>query len=240
MINIYENIILLRQKVNHTAALVDRNANTINIVAASKGQSVARIREAYAGGLRNFGENYLQEAQIKMDQLLDLAISWHFIGPVQSNKTAILAQRFDWIHSVDRFRIAERLSRQRPDHLPPLQICLQVNIDSETSKSGLMPELAAELAEAVCELPRLKLRGLMAIPRPRAKVEEQAQPFHALAELLADIKFRSPKLAALDTLSMGMSNDLVAAVKEGATMVRVGTAIFGPRETSPHKLSPHR
>lgn len=229
MPNLAENITLVVQNIKRVSTLVGRNANTINIVAASKGQTAAAIREAYRAGVHHFGENYVQEALGKIEVLSDLDISWHFIGPIQSNKTATIARHFHWVHSVDRLRIAERLSRQRPPELPPLQVCLQVNVDGEASKSGVSPRQLPELAEAVCALPNLRLRGLMAIPRSRVNQKEQAIPLRELAQLLNKLKSRSPRLAGLDTLSMGMSEDLAAAVAEGATLVRVGTAIFGPR-----------
>lgn len=233
MPNLTENITLVSENVRRIAALTGRKANTVDIVAASKGQTAAAIREAYAAGLRHFGENYLQEAQAKMEQLGDLEIVWHFIGPLQSNKTAAIARAFVWVHSVDRLSIAERLSRQRPAELPPLQVCLQVNIDGEISKRGAAPEQIVALAEGVCTLPNLCLRGLMAIPRPRASSAEKAEPLHALANLLAELKSGSPRLAGLDTLSMGMSSDVDEAIAEGATMVRLGTTIFGSRAASP-------
>ena len=229
MPNIAENISLVGENISHSAALVGRNANGVNIVAASKGRTEGVIREAYAAGVRHFGESYVQEAQRKIEKLGDLDITWHFIGPLQSNKTAVIASHFDWVDSLDRLRIAERLSRQRPSELPPLQVCLQVNIDGEVSKSGVAPGKVGELADKVCLLPNLCLRGLMVIPRPRATLEEQALPLRAVAKLLSELKSRSPALAGLDTLSMGMSDDLGAAVAEGATLVRIGTAIFGPR-----------
>lgn len=233
MPNITENITLVTESVSRIAMAVGRNANTVTIVAASKGQTAAAIREAYAAGLRHFGESYLQEALIKIEQLIDLDIIWHFIGPLQSNKTAVIAKHFDWVHSIDRLSIAERLSRQRPQPLPPLQVCVQVNIDGEASKSGVSPQQLVTLADQVSVLPNLCLRGLMAIPRPRVTPEEQAQPLRAVADLLAEFKSRSPRLAGLDTLSMGMSDDVAAAVAEGATLVRIGSAIFGPRNVLP-------
>ena len=236
MPNITENITLVMESVNRVAMAVGRNANTVTIVAASKGQTVAAIREAYAAGLRHFGESYLQEALIKIEQLSDLDIIWHFIGPLQSNKTAVIAKHFDWVHSIDRLSIAERLSRQRPQQLPPLQVCVQINIDGEASKSGVSPQQLSSLADQVSVLPNLCLRGLMAIPRPSATPKEQAQPLRAVADLLVELKSLSPRLAGLDTLSMGMSGDFAVAVAESATLLRIGSAIFGPRAASKTQL----
>jgi len=186
------------------------------------------VREAYDAGLRDFGENYVQEALAKIAALAPLRgeIAWHLIGPLQSNKTREVAANFDWVHSVDRLKLAQRLSEQRPAHLPPLQVCLQVNISGEASKSGVAPGEAAALAHAVAALPRLRLRGLMAIPEPAGDFEAQRAPHRALRELMNALQAQG---LALDTLSMGMSADLEAAVAEGATWVRVGTAIFGAR-----------
>ncbi|MBB3283093.1 hypothetical protein FHT37_003068 [Mitsuaria sp. BK037] len=187
------------------------------------------MREAFEAGECRFGENYVQEAVDKIDALADLRerVEWHLIGPLQSNKTRVVAERFDWVHSVDRLKIAQRLAEQRPAALPPLDVCLQVNISGEASKSGLAPGEVAEVARAVAALPRLRLRGLMAIPEPAATLEAQRVPHRALAGLLAALN-RDLGLS-LDTLSMGMSADMDAAILEGATMVRVGSAIFGAR-----------
>jgi len=186
------------------------------------------VREAFDAGCRQFGENYVQEALDKIAALADLRsrITWHLIGPLQSNKTRPVAEAFDWVHSVDRLKIAQRLSEQRPPHLPPLQVCLQVNISGESSKSGLSPAEVPAVAQAVAALPRLRLRGLMAIPEPAGDFNAQRAPHRALRELLAALNAQGLQL---DTLSMGMSADLEAAIAEGATIVRVGTAIFGGR-----------
>lgn len=200
------------------------------ILAVSKTVTAERLRAAYACGLRAFGESYVQEARPKQEALGDLDIEWHFIGPVQANKTRPLAEHFAWVHSVDRLRIAERLSQQRPAHLPALNVCLQVNIDHESSKAGVLPAELPALAHSVAALPRLKLRGLMAIPRPSDDPAVQADSFRRV-RLLQDNLLREG--LALDTLSMGMSDDLEAAVAQGATWVRIGTAIFGARPTSP-------
>lgn len=203
-----------------------RLPQSVSVLAVSKLHPAQAIRELYAVGQSAFGENYVQEALDKMVALADLPLQWHLIGPLQSNKTQAVAAQFDWVHSVDRLKIAQRLSAQRPAHLPPLQICLQVNIDDEDSKSGCaLAELPA-LAEAVLALPNLRLRGLMAIPRPGNTAA------HALlAKTASDLLVRLPALAAqpFDTLSMGMSDDLTEAVAAGSTLVRIGTAIFGAR-----------
>ena len=186
------------------------------------------MRAAFDAGQHDFGENYVQEALAKIAELADLrtALRWHLIGPLQSNKAREVAAQFDWVHSVDRIKLARRLSELRPPELPPLQVCLQVNISGEESKSGVAPEAALALAREVAALPRLQLRGLMAIPEPAADPAAQRAPHRALRELLASMNAAG---LALDTLSMGMSADLEAAVAEGATWVRVGTAIFGSR-----------
>lgn len=197
-----------------------------HILAVSKRQSSDAIREAFACGLKHFGENYVSEALEKQQELIDIPLIWHFIGPIQSNKTRAIAEHFSWVHSVDRMKIAQRLSHQRPAHLPPLNVCLQVNISEEDSKSGVHPRELSDLAFDVAKLPHLTLRGLMAIPAPSDDPEHQRQPFAALCELMAQLKQDLPEL---DTLSMGMSNDLEAAIYEGATIIRIGTALFGKR-----------
>jgi pyridoxal phosphate enzyme (YggS family) len=204
-----------------------RRVEDVTLLAVSKTFDAAAVREAFAAGQRRFGENYVQEALAKIEQLADLRsqIEWHLIGPLQSNKTRQVAEAFDWVQSVDRLKIAQRLSEQRPAALPPLQLCLQVNISGEASKSGLAPADVAGLAGTVASLPRLKLRGLMAIPEPGPGV---AAAHQALRDLLHQVN-RDQGLK-LDTLSMGMSADLEAAVAAGATLVRVGSAIFGSRQ----------
>jgi hypothetical protein len=200
----------------------------VTLLAVSKTQPASAVREAAAAGQRAFGENYVQEALDKIAELADLRsqLEWHLIGPLQSNKTRVVAEAFDWVHSVDRLKIAQRLSDQRPPHLAPLQLCLQVNISGEDSKSGVAPADVPALAQAVAALPRVTLRGLMAIPEPAADAQAQRAPHRALRELLAQLQALG---LAVDTLSMGMSADLEAAVAEGATMVRIGTALFGAR-----------
>ncbi|MGH8681268.1 MAG: YggS family pyridoxal phosphate-dependent enzyme [Burkholderiales bacterium] len=203
-----------------------RDPRDIVLVAVSKSFPAADIGAAHAAGQRDFGENHVQEALAKRDALGDRDLVWHFVGPLQSNKTRPVAVRFDWVHSIDRLRVAERLAAQRPEQLPPLQVCVQVNVSGEASKSGVDPGEAPALAHAVARLPRLRLRGLMTIPEPTSDTALQQRRFatlHALKERLGR------EGLALDTLSMGMSDDLEAAIAAGATMVRVGTAIFGPR-----------
>ncbi len=202
----------------------------MTLLAVSKTQPAERLRELYQLGQRDFGENYLQEALAKQAALADLRICWHFIGPIQSNKTKSIAEHFDWVHSVDRIKVARRLSEQRPETLPALNVCLQVDISGEASKSGVPPEALPELAEAVAELPRLRLRGLMCIPAPSDDFAEQRRAF---AEMRHGFEALRARGHALDTLSMGMSGDLEAAIAEGATLVRIGTALFGPRNPAP-------
>ncbi|MDR8015114.1 YggS family pyridoxal phosphate-dependent enzyme [Ectopseudomonas guguanensis] len=224
MSTIAENIAKVGARIREAAQASQRNLADIGLLAVSKTKPADAIREAHAAGLRDFGENYLQEALEKQAALSDLALIWHFIGPIQSNKTRPIAEHFDWVHSVDRLKIAQRLSDQRPAHLAPLNICLQVNVSAEDSKSGCSPEELPELARAVSALPNLKLRGLMAIPEPTDDVAAQHAAFARLRQLRDDLALD------LDTLSMGMSHDLEAAIAEGATWVRIGTALFGARD----------
>lgn len=216
----------VKARIAQAADLAGRQTATIHLLAVSKTKPSTDIRAAYAAGQCAFGENYLQEALEKMAQLADLPLEWHFIGPIQSNKTRFLAEHFAWVHSVDRLKIAERLSAQRPSHLPPLQICLQVNISQEASKQGCDPSAVSLLAQQVHQLPNLQLRGLMAIPAPSTDVNEQRRAFRAVRELLEALQQQG---LPVDTLSMGMSDDLEAAIAEGATWVRVGSYIFGAR-----------
>jgi pyridoxal phosphate enzyme (YggS family) len=226
MTAIASNLQAVGRILSQAATTAQRDAENIALLAVSKTFPADAVREAYAAGQRAFGENYLQEALDKMEALRDLNIEWHFIGPIQSNKTRPIAENFSWVHSVDRLKIAERLSAQRPTSLPPLNICIQVNISDEDSKSGTAPADALELAQAVARLPHLKLRGLMAIPAPAEILAQQRKPFAQLRELMQQMNTQGLQL---DTLSMGMSHDLEAAILEGATIVRVGTAIFGGR-----------
>jgi pyridoxal phosphate enzyme (YggS family) len=220
----------VRQRIQQACQAAERDPARVGLLAVSKLQPAQAVRQAQQAGQQAFGENYVQEALDKMAALADLrgAIEWHLIGPLQSNKTRVVAEAFDWVHSVDRLKIAQRLSDQRPAQLPPLNVCLQVNISGEASKSGLSPQEVAQVAAAVAALPRLRLRGLMSIPESAQGLQAQQAPHRALRLLQQDLNQRG---LALDTLSMGMSDDLEAAVAEGSTMVRVGTAIFGARPT---------
>ncbi|MFK7975991.1 MAG: YggS family pyridoxal phosphate-dependent enzyme [Halioglobus sp.] len=221
-----DNISKLLQRVGRSAQKSQFHNSDILALAASKTRSAQEVAAAYRCGLTHFGESYLQEAVEKILSLSELAITWHFIGPIQSNKTRQIAEYFDWVHSIDRPKIATRLSEQRPEHLPPLQVCIQVNISQETSKSGVSLEELTALAQHIEQLPKLTLRGLMAIPAPREGLDAQRAELAPLREALRELQKQLPHL---DTLSMGMSSDLEAAICEGATIVRVGTDIFGPR-----------
>jgi pyridoxal phosphate enzyme (YggS family) len=210
-----------------------RKPDSVSLLAVSKTRPAEELREAVAGGQLAFGENYLQEALDKIEALQDLDICWHFIGPIQSNKTRPIAENFDWVHSVDRFKIAQRLSDQRPAGMAPLNICLQVNISEETSKSGALPADLPALAAEVAALKNISLRGLMAIPASNDDPQLQRRPFAQMQALLQTLQQQLPD-QPLDTLSMGMSADMEAAILEGATIVRIGTALFGPRDYSNH------
>jgi pyridoxal phosphate enzyme (YggS family) len=218
----------VRTRIAAACQRAQRPVESVTLLAVTKTFGPQSVRDACVAGQRAFGENYVQEALEKLESLADLraGLEWHLIGPLQSNKTRIVAEHFDWVHSIDRFKLAERLSAQRPADLPPLNLCLQVNISGEASKSGVAPDAVLALARAVAALPRIRLRGLMAIPEPVADVEAQRVPHRALARLLHQLNQCG---LVLDTLSMGMSADLEAAITEGATIVRVGTAIFGAR-----------
>ena len=208
----------------------------VTLAAVSKTQSADKVREAYQAGQTAFGENYLQEALNKQVALADLAIEWHFIGPIQSNKTQPIAQHFSWVHGVDRLKVAQRLNDARPAALPPLQICLQVNISGESTKSGIAPDALAELVKTVSTLPKLKLRGLMSIPEPTDDKALQRQQFQQMRHLLNALVKQG---YAMDTLSMGMSGDYQIAIEEGATIVRIGSAIFGARPAKITLEDPH-
>ncbi len=223
MSTIANNIAKVAARIREAAQAAGRDPDTVGLLAVSKTQPAEAIREANGAGLSDFGENYLQEALEKQADLADLALTWHFIGPIQSNKTRAIAEHFDWVHSVDRLKIAQRLSEQRPAELPPLNVCLQVNVSGEASKSGCAPQDVAELARTIATLPNLRLRGLMAIPEPTDDLAEQHAAFSRLRQLQQALNLE------LDTLSMGMSQDLEAAIAEGATWVRIGTALFGAR-----------
>ena len=221
----------MRERIDAAAHSALRMPQSVTLLAVSKTFGADAVIEAAEAGQYAFGENYLQEAIDKMAAVHvarpDLLLEWHFIGPIQSNKTRPIAEYFEWVHSVDREKIARRLSEQRPAHLPPLNICLQVNISGEPSKSGVAPEEVMQLAQQVAGMPNLKLRGLMAIPEPADDPEQQRAPLRRMRELLTSLQTAG---LALDTLSMGMSSDLEAAIAEGATIVRIGTAIFGKRD----------
>jgi len=220
------NLQAVHARIAAACKAVGRAPQETRLLAVSKTWPAADVREATRCGQRAFGENYVQEGVAKIEALADLDLEWHFIGPLQSNKTRQVAEHFAWVHTVDRLKIAERLSAQRPEHLPPLQVCVQVNVSGEASKSGVAPEEAAALAHAVAGLPRLQLRGLMAIPEPTEDAARLAAQFAVLRTLFEMLKAEG---LPLDTLSMGMSHDLESAIAAGATMVRVGTAIFGAR-----------
>ena len=224
------NLQEVKRRITEASHAAGRSAQSVTLLAVSKTFGAESVRAAFLAGQRQFGENYVQEGLAKIAELADLRsqLEWHLIGPLQSNKTRLVAEAFDWVHSVDRLKIAERLAEQRPAGLPPLQLCLQVNVSGEASKSGVVPGDVPALAHAVAALPRerVRLRGLMAIPEPAADLAAQRVPHRQLRELLQAVNEEG---LALDTLSMGMSADLEAAVAEGATLVRVGTAVFGQR-----------
>ena len=230
MSSIPENLQAVHAQIRAVKMHFARELEAVNLLAVSKTFGPEEVVAAADAGQREFGENYLQEALDKIRVVSelrpDLLLKWHFIGPIQSNKTRPIAEHFDWVHTIEREKIAERLSQQRPAHLPPLQVCLQVNVSGEASKSGVTPEELPALAHFVAKLPHLTLRGLMAVPEPAADLEQQRKPFRDLRAMFD--KLRAEGLE-LDTLSMGMSADLEAAIAEGATIVRIGTAIFGKR-----------
>ncbi|MDE1997739.1 MAG: YggS family pyridoxal phosphate-dependent enzyme [Burkholderiales bacterium] len=228
MATIANNLQLVRNRISQACLKVHRPESSVTLLAVSKTFPAENVREAFNAGQKLFGENYVQEALEKIATLSDIRdrIEWHLIGPLQSNKTRPVAEAFDWVHTVDRLKVAERLSEQRPPHLPPLQVCVQVNTSGEDSKSGCDPDASLALAQAVAQLPRLTLRGIMALPAPSPDPAVQ----HAALQQVRRL-FEQWQAAGLDvdTVSMGMSNDLEAAVEEGATLVRIGTAIFGQR-----------
>lgn len=232
MTPIFANLQAVQARIETAARACGRDPGAVSLLAVSKTWPAASVVEAAAAGQRSFGENYVQEGCDKIDTLAAQGLGdleWHFIGPLQSNKTRPVAERFAWVHSIERLKIAQRLSEQRPEGLPPLQVCVQVNVSGEDSKSGCAPEEATELCQAVAALPRLTLRGLMAIPAPEEGEAAQREPFRRLHQLFEQLRAQG---LALDTLSMGMSHDIEAAIAEGATIVRVGTAIFGARDYS--------
>ncbi len=226
MTTIASNLQAVRDAIEAATTAAGRRTGDVSLLAVSKTFAADSLREAWHAGQARFAESYVQEALDKIAALRDLPIEWHFIGPVQSNKTRAIAENFSWVHSVDRLKIAERLSGQRPAHLPPLQLCLQINTSGEGSKSGVAAGEAADLARAIARLPGLELRGLMAVPAPSDDVAVQRRSFAKLRELRDELDRQG---LHLDTLSMGMSHDFVAAIEEGATIVRIGTAIYGER-----------
>jgi PLP dependent protein len=224
--SIAQNLAQVQTQIQGACLAAGRPAGCVQLLAVSKTWGPDAVRAAHAAGQTAFGENYIQEAVDKIADLHDLPLVWHCIGPIQSNKTRLVAEHFDWAHSIDRLKIAQRLSEQRPEHLPPMQVCIQVNVDGGETKSGVSPQDLPAMAQAVASLPRLQLRGLMTIPEP-AETEAQMRAVHRQSKDLFD-SLRTQGLP-LDTLSMGMSADMNAAIAEGSTMVRVGTAIFGKR-----------
>ena len=224
--SVSDNLVQVRKRIALASQAVGRSPEAVKLLAVSKTMPAQAVREAYAAGQLAFGENYIQEGVDKIASLADLPLEWHCIGPIQSNKTKLVAENFAWVHSIDRLKIAERLSAQRPSHLSPLQVCLQLNVDGGSNKSGVAPEELLALAQAVAKLPHLQLRGIMTIPEP-AETEAEARAVHHQAKTLFD-NLNDAGLK-VDTLSMGMTSDLEAAIAEGSTCVRVGTAIFGAR-----------
>jgi PLP dependent protein len=224
--NLPERLLEVRQRMARAAARAGRSAQSVTLLGITKGQPAAVVRAAADLGLDDFGESYLQEALEKLDALQDRTLTWHFVGRIQANKTRPIAERFAWVHAVDRLRIAARLSEQRPHYAPPLNVCLQVRLGDEASKGGVAADELPALARAVAQLPRLKLRGLMCIPPEETDAARQHAWFGELRRRYATLNAGG---AALDTLSMGMSGDFEAAIEEGATIVRIGTALFGPR-----------
>lgn len=227
MTTIAANLQAVRERIAAACVQARRPLSDVALLAVSKTWPAEDLRTAAAAGQHCFGESYVQEAVPKIEALADLTIAWHFIGPLQSNKTRPVAERFDWVHSVDRLKIAQRLAEQRPSDMPPLNVCLQVNVSGEASKSGCAPDDAADIACAIAQLPRLRLRGLMSIPEPSDDIAWQRQQFARVHAIFATLN--QAHGLNLDTLSMGMSHDLEAAIAEGSTMVRIGSAIFGER-----------
>lgn len=224
--SISQQLATISQQIQQYSRQADRPIEAVKLLAVSKTKPVSAIQEAIAAGQRCFGENYVQEGVEKIRHFADPSLEWHFIGLLQSNKTRVVAEHFDWVQTVDRAKIAQRLNEQRPDHLPPLNVLIQINISDEASKSGITPAQMFELAEQIQQCPRLTLRGLMAIPKPESEPARQKIALAAMQALFTQLQAR---YAEVDTLSMGMSDDMQAAIECGSTMVRIGTAIFGAR-----------
>jgi PLP dependent protein len=237
MTMIADNIGTVRRRMNHACLAAGRPVQSVTLLCVSKMALAAAVRQAFDSGECHFGENYVQEGLAKIEALADLRsrLTWHMIGPIQANKTRPIAENFDWVHSVDRLKVAQRLSEQRPAGSAPLQVCLQVNVSGESSKAGVVPADVSALARAVQGLAGLRLRGLMSIPEPATELAAQRAAHRGLRELLVALNREG---LALDTLSMGMTVDLEAAILEGATQVRVGTAIFGARAALPSPVTP--
>ncbi|MEM7430921.1 MAG: YggS family pyridoxal phosphate-dependent enzyme [Pseudomonadota bacterium] len=227
MIGVTENLRIVRDLLAKASVDAGRDPEAVRLLAVSKKQPVEAIQEAVAAGQRDFGENFVQEGLAKIETVGRDGIQWHFIGQLQTNKTRAVAEHFDWVHTIDRLKIAERLGRQRPDDLPDLNVCLQINIDAEDGKAGIAPDAVLPLAREVAAVPRLRLRGLMCLPAIRHNAAEQREPFARLRDLQSELREAGIET---DTLSMGMSGDFVPAIAEGSTIVRIGTAVFGPRE----------
>jgi hypothetical protein len=227
MTQIQDKLQIIGTEIESATEQYHREKNSVQLLAVSKRHPIEAIQEAYHAGQTAFGENYVQELVEKAEALHELNIEWHFIGPLQSNKTKQIAATASWVHTIDRFKIAQRLNDQRPENLPPLSVCIQVNISGEDSKSGVISDDVAELAQQIAKLPRLRLRGLMAIPAPTTDFKKQRETFAKISALKDQLNQCGYHL---DTLSMGMSGDMEAAIAEGATIVRIGTAIFGARK----------
>ena len=227
--NIASNLTRIRAEISDAESRYNRPKGSVELIAVSKTRPIDDIKAAFMAGQTHFGENYCQEAIEKIESINNPAVCWHFIGPIQSNKTRQIATYFDWVHTVDRIKIARRLDESRPPDKPPLNLCIQVNISGETSKSGINPEEVTELVTAIGQFTNLKVRGLMALPAPSEVFEIQRESFAKLRHCLEELKQTNP---GLDTLSMGTTQDMLAAIAEGSTMVRIGTAIFGPRKLS--------
>ncbi len=233
MSTISNQLQVIRLRIKDACAAAGRNEAEVSLLAVSKTYGPERVSEAFFAGQTAFGESYLQEALKKMAPLRHLLLQWHFIGPIQSNKTRQVAENFDWVHTVDRLKIAQRLSQQRPENLPPLQVCIQVNVDGGPNKSGVAPQEASDLAQALAQLPGLQLRGLMSIPEPTSDFQSQLQLHGQARQLFDQLRGMTwPASVRFDTLSMGMSDDLEAAIQAGSTLIRVGTAIFGARSVA--------